>query len=225
MNTRQLLEAVIHVDSTDVMAAVRRAVKGLVGKGLATEEIVDGLNLATVSYDVVFEPKYARNIRLNYDEVSSNIAGGGTADDGTIIVNYDTEHGLEEVFAEEGEQLRDFLTAVQNVVDHELVHREQLDRSNGQARGKDPHDTANYLAQPEESMAMAKQAANQFLQLGYTKQQVLNLLRAPWRKRDGVPDRGESDIFWTYTEYFDGQDPAWQRFARYMSDYLNTSGD
>ena len=205
------------------MTELAQVVNEMVGQGLSTDEIVERLNSALVSHGIVFEPKSAKDLSLNSDEIQSNTAGGGTMDDGEIVVYYDSDHGLEEVFdGEEPESIKNFLTAVRNVVEHELVHREQLDKSSGKIKGDKPHNVVAYLSNPAEAMAMARQCVNQFLDLGYQKQQILQLLRAPWRRTDGVPGRGESDIFWNYTEWFDGKDPDFQRFVKYMVDYLTS---
>jgi len=221
-NARQLIEAVIQLDSVVVIKVLTRVVPSLVGKGLTTEEIVSALDDALEPHGITFRPKFVNGQQsLNYDELMANIVGGQLTDDGHAIVNYDMERGLEAIFdGEDPSQVKDFLTAVRNIIDHEFIHREQLSRSNWLARGSDPQNTVQYLANPAEAMAMARQAANQFVQLGYKPAQVLQLLRSPWKKQDGVPDRGESDIFWNYTEHFDGSDKDFRRFIQYMTSYL-----
>jgi hypothetical protein len=222
LSTRQLLERVVEVDSTAMMDAIAGAVEQeIVGKHLSTDEIINVLNQVGRDYEFEFRPKDSKNLSLNYDEVASNLSGGGTLDNGWIVIFYDPAEGLEDVFDDES-LARQFYTAVRNVIEHELVHREQLDRSDLHAQGDDPYNTVKYLSNPSEIMAMARQAVNQFLDLGYNEHQVLQLLRAPWKKMSHVPDRSESDVFWNYTEWFDGHDPVFQKFVRYMADYLTS---
>lgn len=219
--TRKLLEKVISVDSTEIMDAVVEAIETqVVGQKLPVLEIVELLNSAVERFEVEFQSKDSRNLSLNYDEVAANIAGGATTDNGWIIVYYDPVVGFEDTFEDES-ITRQFYTAVRNVIEHELVHREEQKRSGNKAKGENPHDTVKYLSNPSEMMAMARQSVNQFLDLGYTKEQVAQLLRAPWDLNSiNTPNRSESDVFWNYTEWFDGKDPAFKKFASYMAQYL-----
>jgi hypothetical protein len=222
LTTRQLLERVVEVDSTAIMASIMAVVEEkIVGQNLSTMEIVDILNEVGKEFEFEFRPKDSKNLSLNSDEVAANLSGGGTLDSGWIVIYYDPAGGLTEIFDDES-LAQQFYTATRNVIEHELVHKEQLVRSELHAQGDDPHNVVQYLSNPSEIMAMAKQAVNQFLDLKYTPDQILLLLRAPWKDINHAPGRGESDVFWNYTEWFDGKDPVFQKFVRYMTDYLTS---
>ena len=203
------------------MLSIEQAVQSqIAGKGLASIEIGEVLNNALVDFQVDFQPKVARNLSLNWDEQEAGLNGGGTRDDGSIVVYYDPE-SFADTFDDE-RLTQSFFSAAKNVIEHELVHRGQQDRASAPIRGDDPDNVIKYLSNPKEIMAMARQAVNQYLDVGYSKAQVLQLLRAPWKKQDGVPGREESDVFWNYTEHFDGKDPVFKKMVRMMADYLNS---
>src|SRR5574343_276224 len=218
MKASTLIEKIIEPSQSIHQRLVSNA-RYLIGRQLDADEIAAELSLIGVEGHVTFHRGHDQNIRLSHDEMVAGLAGGNIDVSGNIQIKYTPE--LADAFQEDGYEFDCFSNALKDILNHELVHREQLIRSGNKATGDSPSQIFKYLGNKMELMAFAKSAVTQYRNLGHADAQILDLVRDPWhREKDGVPGRNESEAFWTYTEHFMPGDPEMKRFLSYMAKYL-----
>jgi len=114
-----------------------------------------------------------------------------------------------------------FVRTVKGILTHELTHVNQLDKSGGKMKpSSDATNNTEYLSNVHEIMAHANEAIVDLMSNGYTKDDVLQLLRNP---KNSKIDAAESNAFWKYWDYFydpEEQNDTWKKFLKYCFQYL-----
>lgn len=197
----------------------------LVGSNLSNIEIEKILNKKFQSKNIYFErfddPDGAF-IRDNWASVG--ISCGWINTDGSVGVGYIDKFW--ETF-EDGERWEDFVKVISAILVHELTHRDQfikmMNNSGFFDSASDLQDS-KYLAHPKEIQAFAREAVEEYIQLGYSIGDILQLLRTAAGGNVKQAHKEESDAFWYYYDYFQdkqyGDQKVWRKFLKYMYEYL-----
>jgi hypothetical protein len=101
-----------------------------------------------------------------------------------IYIEYESEFWT--IF-EDDEKWNTFVDVTEKIIAHELTHREQMirivnrvnDYKLQQIMAKGSETAGNYLSNPQELMSFANESVQEYLQLGYTKERILKLLKSP----------------------------------------------
>ncbi len=196
----------------------------LVGADLGNLEIEEILNNKFKTKNIYFEfTPPGERIRDDFMEVY--ISHGYITADGDIYIGYTSDFYT--IF-EDDYHWESFCRVVKGIVSHELVHRDQfikMLRSSGRIDGIAELDGSTYLAHPKEIQAFARQAVQEYLDLGYTRNYILQLLRTPDGGDGSQAHKEESNSFWFYHDYFSGEygDPkVYRKFLKFMYQYLKT---
>lgn len=107
---------------------------------------------------------------------SPHIMYAGTQRDGVIVVAVAAEDLLEDVENDYIDDWTDFVRELTNVLVHEYTHRYQLSQYNDQRNNYLDSEYA-YLTNKGEMAARAFAAVQEMLSIGYTKEQILKMLR------------------------------------------------
>lgn len=161
--------------------------------------------------------------------VNAYIVNGATDDTGRIVIRYEDSFFM---LFDDDNGWDNFVNLVSRMIGHELVHRRQIDNirrkhKDGSVKfyeiiskiGGNPDNIVKYMSRPAELMAFAYEAAEHLVQAGYSKENIKDLIKHPFQKEGAA--REESDIFYSYTEWFDIKDPVFKKFSKYMYDYID----
>lgn len=222
-----LSEGIIQPDASFVKPLLNSIKSKLIGQGLGNLEIEDILNDSFIRHDIVFESGWSE-MADDPDMAQVCISKASTSAHGDIQILYTDE--FYEIFENDDEWSR-FVSVIQKLVSHELIHRSQIDKIAQNTSSHKTYDVLEkmakndknslrvYLSKPHEAMAFAKEAYLEFSEAGYSDEKILNRVREPFARWDIYPDRSESHIFWTYTENFDAGEPGLRQFLRYLYAY------
>lgn len=196
----------------------------IIGNDLSNIEIADILNKKFQSKRIKFEdsPSFGEPLRDSWAEVG--ITKGFIYSDGTIGIGYDSNFW--ETF--EDDYLWDnFKNIVSSIIAHELTHRDQFIKMLKNANYVDSSNSdinSEYLSHPKEIQAFAREAVEDYMQLGYSVKDILQLLRTAEGGNIRQASKEESDAFWYYYDYFQGNEygnrKVWNKFLKYMYEYL-----
>lgn len=109
-----------------------------------------------------------------------------------------------------------------NTIEHELIHREQLDRQNIFPTGEDENITQKkYLSSQYEIMAHARSAISN-LKINYSKNEILKAMRnfKGYRYRHSPLYDSEEVIKYFEHFYDDKGQKIWKKFIKYLYQYL-----
>jgi len=228
----KILEGVINVDNTlrFIKSDLLKLKSKLIGHNYGNLEIESILNKALAKYSIEFDNGMSSQGSSDDDASSVYLLNASTYDNGLIKIEYEDE--FYQIF-DDSEKWDLFIKVVTRMLSHELVHIGQF----GKIRKKNksykyfdilskmrvaPEDTVKYLSNKMELMAFAREAVEQFRDIGYDDNQILNRIKHPFQ--EGIyPDRAESNVFWTYTEWFEPNDNALKKFLSYMYMYLKST--
>lgn len=116
---------------------------------------------------------------------------------------------------------KQFCSVVKTIVIHELTHADQIEKSDGKFKSIDSTDSnVKYLSNIHEIQAHANQAMQEYLEMGYDKNEILKLLKNPEHSSCSPQ---ESDAFWKYYDTFFGEygdKVIWKKFLKYCYQYL-----
>jgi hypothetical protein len=219
---QEMISAVISVDSSFVSKELNKVKNELIDKNLGNLEIEEILNKAFSKHNIKFvmgqsgtsdHPKYAE-VYISQASIYENLS---------IVIEY--EEGFYLVFDNE-DKWKTFVNVVSHIIAHELVHREQIkkilnrvgNQKLKQVVMQSAEKATDYLSQKQEIMSFAQEAVLELKQLGYDNKKIETLLKAPYK--NSAPGRGESDIFWMYTEWFLPEDKALKLFLKSCYLYL-----
>lgn len=198
----------------------------IIAKDLSNIEIADILNEKFQSKQIQFEnsPSFGEQVRDRWAEVG--LTKGYIYSDGSIAIGYDSDFW--KTF--EDDYLWDnFKKAVSSIIAHELTHRDQFIKMISNAGYVDSIDNVNnsdYLSHPKEIQAFAREAVEDYMQLGYEVKEILQLIRTAGGGNVSQAHKEESDAFWYYYEYFQdkeyGNQKVWNKFLKYMYEYLRS---
>jgi hypothetical protein len=217
-------EGVIQPDAYFVKKILNSIKSKLIGKKLGNLEIEEILNKAFEPHMIEFT--FGGNEDPDDPEMAQvNIGHASTlADSGYIEIYY--TNNFYQVFENTDEWSR-FVDVIYKTISHELIHRIQLDKISqnvpsydfysivSKLAKADPNKLRTYLGKPHELMAFAKEAYLEFSEAGYSNKKIIDRIRKPM-STDFYPNRNESHIFWTYTEWFDMNEEPMRRFLKYM---------
>jgi len=208
----------ILVDSSFAKLILEAIKEEIVGQNLGNLEIETILNHAFRQYNVHFVEGHAGTSQ-HANQAEVYISQASIYNNFAIYIEYEPDFWT--IF-EDDTKWPIFVDVIEKLVEHELTHREQMKRiltkTNDyrlqQIMSKGSQATSEYLSKPQELMSFANESVKEFLQQGYSEKQILNLIKSPWKNES--PSRSESDIFWTYTEWFTATDLPFKRFLKYM---------
>jgi hypothetical protein len=211
-------EKVLNVNTKPIMNDLKSAKSDIVDQNLGNLQIASILNNKLRKHRITFTQEFGSPTNSSKAEVG--LIGGATLIDGSIEVHF--MDSFYETF--EDDYLWDeFIIVVEQIIEHELVHREQFKRiKNPEVLDRlavDPEDSVEYYSSKIEQMAMAKQAVKEFQTIGYENNDILKRVKQPFSNKV-TPGREESDVFWNYTELFYPNDKALKGFLKYMYGYL-----
>jgi len=230
-----LNESIIHTDTKfiDELNLVKNKV---LEKNLGTYEICEIFNDKLRKYGLVFRQE-GFSVSDNSEYAKSWIRGAGTNERGIVTIFVEDE--FYKVFDYEGEW-NNFIKVLKRIVSHELVHKGQISRIKAKNKeqsgeilrklGDDERltitsgEARKYLSRKMELMSFAKEAIEEFRDIGYTDKQILNRIRKPLDKNI-YPSKEESHIFYRYTDYFDINEKPFKDFLKYCYHYLNKKED
>lgn len=185
---------------------------------VSTLDFVGAFNTVCESYSIQFIVGFD-TMDSNYDYASVGIIQSYIDENGLItvelfddfwdIVYNDTTYG-------------EFLKVLKNILSHELVHITQLIKSSGKMKYVDISDSILYLSNIHEIEAHAAQAMDYYVEMGYNKRQIKQLLRNP--NNGNIPSPQESNAFWKYYDLFYGSDDTvWKKFVKYCYYYIDNN--
>ena len=198
----------------------------IIAKDLSNIEIVDILNKKFQSKRIQFEysPSYGEQVRDRWAEVG--LTKGYIYSDGSIGIGYDSDFW--KTF-EDDDLWDNFKKAVSSIIAHELTHRDQFIKiinNSGYIDSIDNVNNSDYLSHPKEIQAFAREAVEDYMQLGYKVKEILQLIRTASGGTASQAHKEESDAFWYYYEYFQdkeyGNQKVWNKFLKYMYEYLRS---
>jgi hypothetical protein len=203
----------------------------LIEKELGNLEIEKILNKEFIKKRLQFELGFGVS---QFDSMNSlGIISAYTNNYGDIVIQYD--ESFYKTF-EDLELYLDFGKVLGRIIQHEIVHRSQIEkikRNNTSyevhrilnAISTDPTNRFKYLSNKHEMMAFAVEAVEEFRDLGYTDKEIIKKINSPWGDVEG-------DIFYMYFDYFDYRG-NWldskdkriykeilNRFTKYMYQYI-----
>jgi len=221
-----ITEKVNKADISFVEPTMNKIRKQLVGNDLGNLEIADILNKAFRKHQIQFEPTNS-GPSAHAERNEAGIPVGSIDEKLNIIIEYNEY--LHEVFVD-NYNWDTFIKVLKNMISHELIHRQQIkkiylknfdpymrDQILRQMQA-DPHSRESYLANKQEMRAFAQEAVNEFLSIGYNKEQIMHRLRYPY-KADS-PHAEESDTFWSYINWFEPNSKEIKQFIAYMYKFL-----
>jgi len=204
----------------------------IVGKNLGTIEIIDLINNKLSHFNIKLSQKgFGGSDNPEYSKVY--IRNAVSYDSGLIEISI--EDNFYEIF-EYDDIWNDFLKTLKRIISHELIHREQINKVKNKAKNKsgevlskladNEEDTVQgtgnirkYLSNKWEAMAFAKEAVQEFKDIGYSNKDILNRIKNPFNNNI-YPSNSESHVFYRYTDYFESGEVPLQRFLKYMQQYL-----
>ena len=139
-----------------------------------------------------------------------------TKSGGSIVVMYIAENFFELLSTMDWNS---FVNKFLAVLEHEYVHKYQIKKipHNILSRAMADSDVAEeYLGNKHEVMAFALQAVRELQDIGFTRKQVLAIIRRPRQ----IPDIAVSETLHAYLYVFDSGDPILKRFLKYMYLYI-----
>lgn len=222
----KILEKVINVDAFFVKDILETIKNKLIGKGFGNLEIEEILNDSFSNYDIIFNSGWG--VPTDPDLLQLYLINANINIENQIEIIYSDQ--FYEIFNDD-ENWELFKKVIFRLVSHELVHKEQInkisinktpyqfDQVMSKLSKNNPEQIRLYLSKPQELMAFAHEAYLEFSEIGYSDEKIKNRLREPL-SNDIYPDKGESHIFWTYTEWFDPNEKPFQQFIKYMYSYL-----
>jgi GNAT superfamily N-acetyltransferase len=211
--------------STKWIIDILESIKGdLIGKDYGNLEIENILNKAFSKYRINFERGFNETTRDNWGEVG--IIEGYIYENGNIYIVYDDNFYL----TFEDDYLWDnFKKVCTSILSHELTHRDQfikILKNQNYVKPVSRITNSSYLSDDKEIQAFAREALEEYIQLGYNKNQILQLIKTPTGSNKDQASKEESDSFWYYYDYFSdsqyGNPKVWKKFLKYMYQYLST---
>jgi len=211
--------------STKWIIDILESIKGdLIGKDYGNLEIENLLNKAFNKYRINFERGFNETTRDNWGEVG--IIEGYIYENGNIYIVYGDNFYL----TFEDDYLWDnFKKVCTSIISHELTHRDQfikILKNQNYVKPVSRITNSSYLSDDKEIQAFAREALEEYIQLGYNKNQILQLIKTPTGNNKDQASKEESDSFWYYYDYFSdpqyGNPKVWKKFLKYMYQYLNT---
>jgi len=209
-----ILESVIDIDASFIKDELNKNVSKFTSD-LSSLDVVTLLNDIFFQHSIYFDIEDKESNRNDYAQVGVVEGYIDEALNIHILLNNDIWEELDDP-----NWFKSFSNVLNSVISHELVHREQLTRAS-EIKPVNMASNFTYLSDKREIMANAKSAVNEFLNLGYSKEQILKKLREP-RNKEIYPSVEESEVFWQYLEHFglDEDDPVMKLFLTYMYQYL-----
>lgn len=217
---------VIKPNVSFVKPALNKIKTKLIKKNLGNLEVEEILNKAFSSKNIEFVHGFGTSGDPKYAQIY--ISNASILENGAIQIEY--ENDFYKLF-EDDYEWNGFVKGIQSVIEHELVHREQLKRifkkvpSNYKYQNilrmmqVSPENVAKYLGKKHEAMSFAQEAVTEFRNDKYSDEQIKKLLRRPLNNQG--PSAQESHIFWTYAEWFETKDKEFKQFLKYMFGYLS----
>ena len=222
-----LSEGIIQPDASFVKPILDSIKSKLIEKDLGNLQVDEILNNAFEDHNIEFIQGW--NEEADDPEMAQVCIGhASTISDSSKIEIYHTDD-FYQVF-EDADEWNRFVSVIYNLISHELIHRVQLEKisqSNSnddfysivsKMAKADPDKLRTYLSKTHELMAFAKESYLEFSEAGYSNEKIINRIRKPM-SNDFYPDRAESHIFWTYTEWFDADEVPFRRFLKYLYMY------
>jgi hypothetical protein len=120
-------------------------------------------------------------------------------------------------------QFNDVINAIHSIIVHELTHGNQFDKSKIKFRTANLNTQSSYLSNRQEIQAHANGAMQEYLNIGYSIEQIKKMLRSPSEENQS-PDVREVDQFWGYYDYFydpNEKNNIWKLFLKYCYQYLD----
>lgn len=196
-------------------------------QSLQTEEdaemLLQKLNRIGYAYDVSFSDEEQYGHEWSYGDVGIQL--GYISEDGSITIVCDPANIVEYVLFDDN-MFALFVRTVTSIVNHELVHRDQLESTpfDHQVTRRDLQNSESndkYLSNTKEIDAHAAQAVSEFLEMGYTEEEIRSWLTSTEEIEYHAP---ESNAFWRYWNYYGSQrdedDVVWKRFLTRFYDFL-----
>jgi hypothetical protein len=205
----------------DILESIK---EDLIGKDYGNLEIENILNKTFNKYRINFERGFNEITKDDWEEVG--IIEGYIYENGEIYIVYDNNFYL----TFEDYYLWDtFKKVCASIISHELTHRDQfikILKNQNYVKPVSIITNSSYLSDDKEIQAFARQALEEYIQLGYNKNQILQLIKTPTGSNISQASKEESDSFWYYYDYFSdpqyGNPKVWKKFLKYMYQYLNT---
>lgn len=197
----------------------------LIDKNLSNIEISNILNKAFQNKRIHFEdsPSFGEQVRDSWAKIG--ITKGFIYDDGGIGIGYDDNFW--ETF-EDDYLWNDLKSALSSIIAHELTHRDQFIKMINKAGyidgSADSISNSEYLSHPKEIQAFAREAVEDYMQLSYKPEEILQLLKTVQGGSVTQAHKEESEAFWYYYDYFYdstyGDKKVWRKFLKFMYEYL-----
>ena len=213
---------------TAPFVAAMNGVKGkIVGQNLGSLEIAQILSNALSRYQIEFKPGFGES--GHPEQAKHYLTRAAIDENGGIEIEYENE------FYTQFDDMQDyewnsFVQTVASLVAHELTHRNQMesikDKYQGEtganyvykvdkairSLGADPDKTSQYLGNPHEVAAFAREAVEELRNIGYKDERILQILSTA----DLKDAAGDSHTLWTYWDFFGAGDPVFKRFMQQM---------
>jgi hypothetical protein len=219
----QLHEKYERVSTAKTLKSDLLSAKEELQKETDPESLIDKLNRIGYPYDVSFsdEEQYGHE----WSFADAGIQLGYILEDGSITIVCDPEILIEYVLYDDN-IFPYFARVVASVVNHELIHRDQLENTpfDHQVTRRDLQNSESnfsYLSNTKEIDAHAAEAVSEFLEMGYSKEEIRGWLTSTEKIKYHA---NESTAFWKYWDYFgvynEDEDDTWRRFLTRFYDFL-----
>lgn len=206
--------------NVDFVTRVLNNIKSeLIGKNLGSLDIELLLNKAFDRYDVQFKDDYEPYGNSDFAEVG--ITHGSIDADGYVTVGYNSSDFYKTF--DDDYLWNNFINTVKSIISHELTHRNQLSMNRINTDEIIPADMStahSYMSDKRELQAFARQAIQDFLNVGYTKEQILRLLKG---EKTNAAHAEESGAYWYYHDLKRDDPKTWTSFKKHMYQLLTTS--
>lgn len=213
----KFINEAVKVDSSFIPKELNRVKDKIIGKDLGNLEIAEILNKALRYHHVDFEPGFVQSGDSDMARVSISLGVIDVA--GGIHIQY--EKDFYEQFSDD-DTWPSFVNVVHRLVEHELVHRFQIQRISSKYHGykrdqilskleADPHNLDSYLGSSQEIPAFARQAVLEIRQAGYSDAIIAKYLRNPFARGARIW-AGDSNTLWLYTDWFQQGDKELNKF-------------
>lgn len=218
-----LTEAIIDVskESKYIETAIKRLKPEFVGKDLNYYEVEEILNndVTLRSFGILFTQSDRHFDEFDSSNAMINIGlDGARYYPGLDEIHVQTLRGIEDKLSDSYDY-DDFVNIFMSSIKHELVHRNQMQRTREeQFKDQDGDNIEKYLGDHREIMAYSAQAAHELMVTsGELPEKLINKLRTSQGIRQIVP---WSDALGIYHDTFEHDSPIWKKFIKYLIAYL-----
>lgn len=160
------------------------------------------IETALEKHRVVFHYRSADRINISTYQAAGGTNGAGLTLNGTVIIFYHEWPDPDDDYVWNA-----FVHGVEMLIEHELAHGTQVQKSRGRLSVPDADDVFAYLGNPTEIYAMAHSLIRELRQMNYDDEAILSALRNP--REYGA----DSHTLWIYMDHFGTNDPVFQRLA------------